>query len=228
MATSIAEHALSFIHDGDTVGLGSGRAARNFVRALGARVEADLQIRGIPTSQATADLAHSLGIPLFRPDEVDQIDIAVDGADEVDPSLQLIKGYGGALVREKIVAASAKRFVILVGQEKLVPVLGSRGRLPLEVLPFGAALCLRLLRELEWQPQLREENGTPFTTDNRNYIVDCRIPPLPSPAAWEQRLLAMPGIVGTGLFIDMAHTVLVQTGDTVQVRQRNRTDPQSS
>jgi ribose 5-phosphate isomerase A len=225
MATSIAEHALSFIHDGDTVGLGSGRAARNFVRALGARVEAGLQIRGVPTSQATADLAHSLGIPLFRPDEVDQIDIAVDGADEVDPSLQLIKGYGGALVREKIVAASAKRFVILVGQEKLVPVLGSRGRLPLEVLPFGAALCLRLLGELEWQPQLREENGTPFTTDNGNYLVDCRIPPLPSPATWEQQLLAMPGIVGTGLFIDMAHTVLIQTGDTVQVRQRNRPDP---
>ena len=224
MATSIAEHALSFIHDGDTVGLGSGRAARNFVRALGARVEAGLQIRGVPTSQATADLAHSLGIPLFRPDEVDQIDIAVDGADEVEPSLQLIKGYGGALVREKIVAASAKRFVILVGQEKLVPVLGSRGKLPLEVLPFGAALCLRLLREIEWHPQLREENGTPFTTDNGNYLVDCRIPPLPSPAVWEQKLLAMPGIVGTGLFIDMAHTVLIQTGDTVQVRQRNRTD----
>ena len=223
MATRMTERALSFVHDGDIVGLGSGRAARNFVRALGARVQAGFQIQGVPTSQTTADLAYSLGIPLRRPDEVDQVDIAVDGADEVDPSLQLIKGYGGALVREKIVAASARRFVILVGQEKLVPVLGSRGKLPLEVLPFGAALCLRLLRELDWQPKLREENGTPFITDNGNYLVDCRIPPLPSPAAWEQKLLAIPGIVGTGLFIDMAHTVVIQTGDAVQVRQR--TDP---
>ncbi len=222
MAQRIAEHALSLIDDGAVVGLGSGRAARDFVRALGACVQAGLQVQGVPTSQITADLARSLGIPLFRPDEVDQIDIAVDGADEVDPSLQLIKGYGGALVREKIVAASAKRFVVLVGQEKLVPVLGSRGKLPLEVLPFGTTLCLRLLDELGWQPRLRGETGGPFTTDNGNYLVDCHIPRLPSPAVWERRLSAMPGIVGTGLFIDMAQTVLIQTGHTVQVRQRNR------
>ena len=225
MATSITEYALSLIGDGAVVGLGSGRAARNFVRALGARVRAGFHVQGVPTSQTTADLAHSLGIPLCRPDEVDRIDIAVDGADEVDPSLQLIKGYGGALVREKIVAASATRFVILVGQEKLVPMLGSRGKLPLEVLPFGSALCLRLLGDFGWRPRLREESGTPFTTDNGNYLVDCHIPPLPSPATWEQKLLAMPGIVGTGLFLDMAHTVLIQTGDTVQVRQRNRPAP---
>lgn len=223
MTTNITEHALTFLTDGDIVGLGSGRAARNFVRALGTRVQAGLRVQGIPTSQATADLAKSLGIPLITLDDVDRIDIAIDGADEVDPSLHLIKGYGGALVREKIVAASAKRFVILVGPEKLVPVLGSRGKLPIEVLPFGVALCLRLLCEFDWQPQLRKENGNPFTTDNGNYIVDCNIPRLPSPAAWEQKLLAIPGVVGTGLFIDMAHTVLIQAGDTVQVRQRNCT-----
>ena len=219
MATSIAEHALTFLTDGDIVGLGSGRAARNFVRALGARVQAGLQVQGIPTSQTTADLAKSLGIPLITLDDVDRIDIAIDGADEVDPSLHLIKGYGGALVREKIVAASAERFVILVGPEKLVPVLGSRGKLPIEVLPFGVALCLRLLCEFAWQPQLREENGNPFTTDNGNYIVDCNIPRLPSPAAWEQKLLSIPGVVGTGLFIDMAHIVLIQDGDSVRVRE---------
>lgn len=223
MAQHITEHALSLIDNGTIVGLGSGRAARDFVRALGTRVQAGLQVQGVPTSRTTAGLARSQGIPLFRPNEVDRIDIAVDGADEVDPSLQLIKGYGGALVREKIVAASAKRFVVLVGQEKLVPVLGSRGKLPLEVLPFGAALCLRLLDELGWQPRLRQETGTPCTTDNGNYLVDCHIPLLPSPAVWERRLSAMPGIVGTGLFIDMAHTVLIQTGDTVQVRQRTPT-----
>jgi ribose 5-phosphate isomerase A len=222
MATSIAEHALTFITDGNVVGLGSGRASRNFVRALGARVQAGLQVEGIPTSQTTADLAKSLGIRLTTLNDVDRIDIAIDGADEVDPALHLIKGYGGALVREKIVAASAQRFVILVGTEKLVPVLGSRGKLPIEILPFGVALCLRRLHEFDWQPQLREENGRPFATDNDNYIIDCSISGLglPSPAAWEHKLLAIPGVIGTGLFVDMADTVLIQDGENVQVRER--------
>lgn len=222
MVTSIAEHALTFITDGNVVGLGSGRASRNFVRALGARVQAGLQIQGIPTSQTTADLAKSLRIPLTTLNDVDRVDIAIDGADEVDPALHLIKGYGGALVREKIVAASAERFVILVGAEKLVPVLGSRGKLPIEILPFGVALCLRQLHKFDWQPQLREENGSPFTTDNDNYIIDCSIPALPSPAAWEHKLLAVPGVVGTGLFVDMADTILIQDGERVQVRERSR------
>ena len=126
---------------------------------------------------------------------------------------------------KKLLPPQPHALSILVGQEKLVPVLGSRGKLPLEVLPFGSALCLRLLDGFGWQPRLREENGEPFTTDNGNYLVDCHIPPLPSPATWEQKLSAMPGIVGTGLFLDMAHTVLIQTGDTVQVRQRNRPAP---
>ncbi len=222
MVTSIAEHALTFITDGNVVGLGSGRASRNFVRALGARVQAGLQIQGIPTSRTTADLAKSLRIPLTTLNDVDRVDIAIDGADEVDPALHLIKGYGGALVREKIVAASAERFVILVGAEKLVPVLGSRGKLPIEILPFGVALCLRQLHKFDWQPQLREENGSPFTTDNDNYIIDCSIPALPSPAAWEHKLLAVPGVVGTGLFVDMADTILIQDGERVQVRERSR------
>ena len=222
MATSIAEHALNFITDGNVVGLGSGRASRNFVHALGARIQAGLQVRGIPTSRATADLAKSLQIPLTTLNEVGRVDIAIDGADEVDPALHLIKGYGGALVREKIVAASAQRFVVLVGTEKLVPVLGSRGKLPIEILPFGVPLCLRELQKLKWQPQLREENGTPFTTDNNNYIIDCSIPPLFSPAAWEHKLLALPGVIGTGLFVDMADTILIQNGGQVQVRKRKR------
>lgn len=223
MATSISEHALTFITDGNVVGLGSGRASRNFVRALAVRIQAGLQVQGIPTSETTADLAKSLHIPLTTLNDVDRVDIAIDGADEVDPALHLIKGYGGALVREKIVAASALRFVILVGTEKLVPVLGSRGKLPIEILPFGITLCLRQLQKINWQPQLREENGSPFTTDNNNYIIDCSVPLLPSPAAWEHKLLALPGVVGTGLFVDMADTVLIQDGDRVQVRERKRT-----
>ena len=220
MTTLIAERALSFVKDGDVVGLGSGRASMDFVRALGARVQAGLNVRGIPTSQATADLARTLGIPLTSLDAVEGVDIAVDGADEVDPTLDLIKGYGGALVREKIVATAAKQFVVLVGAEKLVPVLGSRGQLPIEVLPFGAAQCLRQLQALNCRPRLRQDNGTPFTTDNCNYIIDCTVAPLHHVAAWEQQLRAIPGLVGTGLFIGMAHIVLVQDGESVQVRER--------
>ena len=121
---TIAERALEFVKDGDVVGLGTGRAASAFVRALGARVQAGLRIRGIPTSHGTRALAQELGIPLTTVDAVESIDIAVDGADEVDPALNLIKGYGGALVREKIVAAAARKFIVLVGTEKLVSVLG--------------------------------------------------------------------------------------------------------
>jgi ribose 5-phosphate isomerase A len=127
---AIAAAALDLIHDGNVVGLGTGHAATAFIHTLGKR---GLRVRGIPTSQASADLARQLGIPLTTLEEAGAIDVAVDGADEVDPQLNLIKGYGGALVREKIVAAAARRFVVLVGPEKLVPVLGTRGRLPVTV-----------------------------------------------------------------------------------------------
>src|SRR4051812_29118900 len=136
-----AERALELVPDGAVVGLGTGRAATAFIVALGERVRAGLRVRGVPTSQASADLAHQLGIPLTTLDEVEAIDVAVDGADEVDPRCDLIKGYGGALVREKIVAAAARQFVVLVGPDKLVAELGARGKLPVEVLPFGAAPC---------------------------------------------------------------------------------------
>ena len=140
-----AERAFELITDGAIVGLGSGRAATQFVLALGRRVQQGFRVRGVPTSNAIADLARQEGIPLASLEEIDAIDVDVDGADEVDPHLNLIKGLGGALVREKIVAASARRLVILVGPEKLVPVLGSRGVLPVEVVPFGRALCQRRL-----------------------------------------------------------------------------------
>jgi len=128
---SVATRAIEFIKDGDVVGMGTGRAATAFIHALGAAVKEGLRVRGVPTSQVTADLATQLGIPLERLDEVGQIDVTFDGADEVDPQLNLIKGYGGAMVREKIVAASSRRFVILVGAEKLVPFRGSRGMHPI-------------------------------------------------------------------------------------------------
>ncbi|HVM97293.1 MAG TPA: ribose 5-phosphate isomerase A, partial [Candidatus Acidoferrales bacterium] len=135
----IARRALDLVAENSIVGLGTGRAATEFVRALGERVRQGFKVRGIPTSEATAEVAKEYGIPLLQLDDVDAIDITVDGADEVDPNLDLIKGYGGALVREKIVAAASKREVILVGSEKLVSVLGSRGKLPVEVIPFAYA-----------------------------------------------------------------------------------------
>jgi ribose 5-phosphate isomerase A len=206
----MANMALEFIKNGDVVGLGTGRAATAFVRALGDAVKAGLRVTAVSTSEVTAALAVQLGIPLSTLDE----------ADEVDPRLDLIKGYGGAHVREKIVAASSRRLVILVGAEKLVPVLGSRGILPVEVVPFGLTLCRRRLTELGCQSTVREQNGQPFVTDNGNRILDCSISPLSDPAAFEQAILGIPGTVGTGLFIGMADTVLVQDGDAVHVQQR--------
>lgn len=217
---SMSHMALEFIRDGDVVGLGTGRAATAFVHALGQAVKAGLRVTAVSTSQATAALATQLGIPLATLDEVSHIDVTFDGADEVDPRLDLIKGYGGALVREKIVAASSRRLIILVGAEKLVQILGSRGILPVEIVPFGLPLCRRRLTELGCRPAVREHDGQPFVTDNGNYILDCSIAPLSDPAPFEQAILGVPGVVGTGLFIGMADTVLVQDGDTVTVQQR--------
>ncbi len=202
------------------VGLGTGRAATAFVQALGSAVKAGLRVRAIPTSQVTADLAAQLGIPLTSLDEVSHIDVTFDGADEVDPHLDLIKGYGGAMVREKIVAASSRRLIILVGAEKLVSALGSRGILPVEVVPFGLPLCQRRLAELGCRPKVRLVDGQPFVTDNGNQVLDCGISPIRDPGIFEQSILSIPGVVGTGLFIGMADTVLIQDGETVVMRQR--------
>ena len=217
---SIAERALEFVNDGDVVGLGTGRAATAFVRALGAKVQAGLRVRGIPTSQVTTDLARELSIPFTTFDAVDTINVAVDGADEVDPDLHLIKGYGGALVREKIVAAAAQKFIVLVGTEKLVSTLGERGRLPVGVVPFGVAPCCRHLRALSCDPTPRQTESGAFVSDNGNAIIDCAISTIANPAELEQKILSIPGVVGTGLFVGMADTVLIQDGEAVQVRTR--------
>ncbi|HVK11944.1 MAG TPA: ribose-5-phosphate isomerase RpiA [Gemmataceae bacterium] len=210
-----AEKALDFVADGMTVGLGSGHAAEAFIRALAA---SGRQVRGVPTSAASAALASHLGIPLTTLDDVTHLDVTVDGADEVDPHLNLIKGYGHAHVREKVVAAASKKLVILVGPEhvadKVVPVLGTRGKLPVEVLPFALGFCRRQLDALGLPPL----PGEPPVSDNGNPILECRTGPIADPAGLELRLRAIPGVVGTGLFVGMASAVLVQSGDTVDVR----------
>jgi ribose 5-phosphate isomerase A len=217
---TVAGRALELVHDGDVVGLGTGSAATAFLYALAERVNAGLRVRGVPTSRATAELATRLRVPLVTLEEVMPIDVTVDGADEVDPRLDLIKGYGGALVREKIVAAASRRLVILVGAEKLVAILGARGVLPVEIVPFGLALCRSRLLELGYGPALRTVGGRPFVTDNGNHILDCTVSPISDPLEVERALLAIPGVVGTGLFIGMAHAVLVQDGATVSIRER--------
>jgi ribose 5-phosphate isomerase A len=214
---TIYERALELVADGSTVGLGSGHAADAFIRLLGERVRAgQLHVRGLPTSEATAELARRESIPLITPAEVTTLDLDVDGADEVDPHLDLIKGYGRCLVREKIVAAQSRRLVILVGEEKIVPQLGSRGKLPVEVVPFALPLCERRLRDLQCPGTPYRVNGQLFVTDNGNHILDCTIGPIDDPAALERDILAIPGVVDTGLFLEMADLVLI--GDRADFR----------
>jgi ribose 5-phosphate isomerase A len=221
---SIVERALELVQDGARIGLGSGRAAQAFVKALGKAVRSgSLRVEGVATSKETAYLAEQEGIPLLPLAEAGTLDLTVDGADEVDPNLDLIKGYGRALVREKIVAASSRRLIILVGEEKLVPKLGTRGKLPVEVMSFALALCERRLSQLECRPvPFRESNGL-FVTDNGNHILDCEIAPISDPAQLELAIRAIPGVVGTGLFLSMADTVLVgDRNDFRMIEERRR------
>lgn len=216
---SLAARALDFVGDGAVVGLGTGRAATTFLRALADRVRQGLTIKGVPTSEATARLARELGVPLVGLDE-GLIEVTVDGADEVDPRLDLIKGYGGALVRERIVAAASRKQVILVDSSKLVPKLGTRGRLPIEVIPFAVPFCVRRLQELGCKATPRLVDGKPFVSDNGNAIIDCAIEPLEDPGAFDNRIRTIPGVVDTGLFLGTAHTVLVAEEGTVREMRR--------
>jgi ribose 5-phosphate isomerase A len=207
---TIVERALQLVPANARIGLGSGRAAQSFVKALGERVRNEgLRVQGVPTSEETARLARQEGIALLTLAEAGLLDLTVDGADEVDPQLDLIKGYGRALVREKVVAASSRRLIILVGEEKLVPQVGTRGRLPVEVTPFALPLCERRLRDLDCRPVPDIRDGGLFVTDNGNHIVDCEIGPIADPARFERDLHSIPGVVGTGLFLNMAETILV-------------------
>jgi ribose 5-phosphate isomerase A len=206
---TIYERALDFVPEGSAIGLGSGRAATEFIRLLGARVKAGFRVRAVPTSQDSARLAQGLGIPLVPLEQAMPLAVTIDGADEVDPHLDLIKGYGRALVREKVVAAASQKLVILVGPGKEVAVLGGRGKLPVEVVPFALPLCVQRLKKLGCEPVPYEVDGKLFLTDNSNAILDCRVGPILLPPEFEAQLRAIPGVVGTGLFLGMADMVLV-------------------
>jgi ribose 5-phosphate isomerase A len=201
------------------VGLGSGRAAEAFVRALAEEAARGLRVQGVATSKATAALAASLGLAVIELSS-DPLDITVDGADEVDPQLDLIKGYGGALTRERIVAAASRRQVILVTPEKLVTRLGSRGRLPVEIVPFARPLCEGRLAALGCAPQLRQAGAEPFVTDNGNWILDCGIAAQDDAAALDRDIRRIPGVVDTGFFLGTAERVLVADADAVRALRR--------
>lgn len=213
--------SLKFIRDGNVLGLGTGSTAAYMVKALGERVRAGLKIRGIPTSVKTRELAASLGIPLTSFDEVQQIDVTIDGADEFDPQLNLTKGGGGALLREKIIASASKTVVIIADSGKQVAMLGNFP-LPVEVIPFAEALIFKRISALGATVTLRQgKDGKTFITDEGHHILDCHFGQIPDPPALARKLSDMPGIVEHGLFIGMASVVLVAKGSEVQELRRS-------
>ena len=214
-------HALRYVKPGQTVGLGTGHAASAFIRALAQR---GIRVRGVPTSKASAELARSLGIEVVGLDRKGRVDVDVDGADEVDPRLNMVKGYGGAMVREKVVACAARKVVILVGAEKRVTRLGQRRRLPVEVVPFAMHYVMRRMRELGLRPSVRiDASGREFLSDNGNLVMDCAVGVIVGPVHLERELCAIPGVVGTGLFIGIASVVLVANSDgSITTLERRR------
>lgn len=224
---ALAAHAQRLVADGARVGLGTGRAAAAFIAQLGARVRQGLRVVGVPTSRASERLAREQGIPLAALD-AELLDLTVDGADEVSPELDLLKGRGGALVRERIVAAASKRQIILVGHEKQVALLGTRHPVPVELIPFGLALVTRRVEALGLRPALRRaDDGSPLPSDNGNWTLDCALAePLRdgrAARALEQALLEIPGVVDTGLFLGSAERVLIGWPDgRIEERRRER------
>ena len=218
----VAGAAVDEVRPGMRLGLGSGRTAEHFVRLLGERVRSGLEVVGVPTSERTAEVAKAAGVPLTTLDAHPELDLAVDGADEIDPSLRLIKGGGGAMLREKIVACAARRMLVVGEASKLVNVLGAFP-LAIEVIPFGlgtvrlaierAAARLGLVGEL----RLRTASDTAFRTDGGNFVLDASFGRIPDAEALAAALDAIPGIVEHGLFIGIAAAALIGRDGGVDV-----------
>ncbi|MBT2730454.1 ribose-5-phosphate isomerase RpiA [Bacillus sp. ISL-75] len=208
----VGEKAVDFVREGMVVGLGTGTTVFYTISKLGKLVQQGFAIKGIPTSKQTEKLAMELGIPLVSFNEIDHIDLAIDGADEVNCDLDLIKGGGGALLREKIIAKAAETFIVVADPQKIVNKLGSFP-LPVEVVPFGFDMTMKHIHEIGGSPKLREKNGIPFITDNGNYIFDCSFPKIRFPEDLEKNLNMIPGVVENGLFIGMADIVITLNHD---------------
>ncbi|MEK4803010.1 MULTISPECIES: ribose 5-phosphate isomerase A [Oceanobacillus] len=213
----VGEEVSKFIKDGMKVGLGSGSTMYYAVKKLGERVkEEGLNIEGIPTSNKTAEWAKKFGVPLTDFSKVQELDLAIDGADEVDPNLQLIKGGGGALFREKVVATSAKEFYVIVDDSKIVDHLGAFA-LPVEIVPFSYEVTKSKIAKLGVEPVLREKDGEVFITDNGNYILDCNFQKIEEPEKLYKQLISIIGVVETGLFTSMTDKVLIGKDGNVEV-----------
>ena len=218
-----AEQALNYVEDGMKLGLGTGSTAAKFVELLGAKVRSGLKVVCVPTSEATRAQAAALNIPLTTLDQTPVLDLTVDGADEIDEELRLIKGGGGALLREKIVAVASDRVVIIADNSKRVEVLG-RFPLPLEVVPFGMAATQRLIAQLaadsgcEGDIKLRlGTDGKPFVTDNGNRILDCAFGAIDDPEALDDALKLVPGLVESGLFLGVADVGIIAGPKGIEV-----------
>ncbi|MGB2896957.1 MAG: ribose-5-phosphate isomerase RpiA [Anaerolineales bacterium] len=218
------EKAVEYVESGMVVGLGYGSTAIHALRLIGELIrQGELEgIQAIPTADLIADEAHRAGIPLTTLDEHPRIDVTIDGADEVDPTLNLIKGGGGALLREKIVAQATLVEIIVVDEQKLSPALGTNFDLPIEIIPFGMRPVEKYLRSLGAEPTLRvKRDGAPFITDNGNHIIDCRFGTIDDPYALSAQLKSRAGIVEHGLFLDLASEVIVAAGDGIRSLKRD-------
>ncbi len=218
-----AEQAVQQLESGMVVGLGSGTTATLAVAAIGNRVKQGLRITGVPTSEKTATLARELNIPLVGLGDTASIDITIDGADEVESgTLNLIKGGGGNQLREKLVAVSSARLLIVVDESKVVGQLGSRFPIPVEVVRFGWQTTAKRLRDLGANPKLRSDAaGQAYVTDDGNYILDCAYGPIPSPGALQNELDSVVGVVEHGLFIGIASQAIVGGTNAVTVMNRD-------
>jgi len=221
-----AARALDAVRPGMRLGLGSGSTARHLVDLLGERVRAGLAVVGVPTSEETRRQAEGLGIPLTTLDETPELDLTIDGADEIAPDLSLIKGGGGALLREKIVASASAAMVVIADQSKWVPVLG-RFRLPIEVVPFGLAVTRRAIEAAASAcgapgPAVlrRTRDGHAFVTDGGHFILDAALERIADPASLARRLADIPGVVEHGLFIGLARTAIIAGPDGVRTVER--------
>jgi ribose 5-phosphate isomerase A len=216
-----ARASLRFVKDGHVVGLGTGSTAAYFIKLLAEEVKRGLRVHGIPTSDRSRELAESLGIPLTTLDECQEIAVTVDGADEVDPQLRLIKGGGGAMLREKIVASATKQLVIVADASKQVPMLG-KFPLPVEVIRFAQALVAKRITTLGAVVSVRKNaDGTPYVTDENNYVLDCRFGEIRDADTLARELSEMPGVVEHGLFIGMASVVLLARGSEIVELRRS-------
>ena len=211
-----AQHALDFVQDGMSLGLGSGTTSTVFIKQLGERVKQGLRVQGIATSDASQRLAESLSIPITTFDQCPELDLAIDGADEVGPDLALIKGGGGAMLREKIVASATRRFIVIADSSKLVDTLG-RFPLPVEVIQMALPLVSRKLEALDLNPKLRHHpDGSLYITDEGNFILDCACGSIPDPAWTASELRGIVGVVEHGLFVNMASLALIAGDDGVR------------